>query len=53
MSSDSTSTTDSEDESSTLSAPDNHLLQVDSTCPSFQLQVTSSVEIEFLPESEG
>ena len=52
MSSDSSSTTDSVDESSTLSAPDDHLLQVDSTSPSFQLQVTSSVKFEFLPESE-
>ena len=51
--SDSISTTDSLDESSTLSAPDDHLLQLDSTSPSFQLQDTSSVEVEFVSESEG
>ena len=51
--SDSTSTNDSLDESSTLSVPDDHLLQVDSTISSFQLQETSSVEIEFVPEVEG
>ena len=51
--SDSTSTTDSVDESTTLSAPDDHLLQVESTSPSFQLQDTSSVEIDFVPDSEG
>ena len=51
--SDSTSTTDSLDESSTLSAPDDHLLQVDSSSPSIQQQDTSSVEIKFVPESEG
>ena len=50
--SDSTSTTDSLDESSTLSAPEYHLLQVDSTSPSFKLQDTSSVEIEFDTEFE-
>ena len=46
--SDSTSTTDSLDGSSTLSAPDDHLLQLDSTSPSFQLQDTSSVELNLL-----
>ena len=51
--SDFTSTTDSLDESSTLSVRDDHLLQVDSTSPSLQLQETSSVEIEFVPELEG
>ena len=48
--SDSTSTTDSLDESSTLNAPDDHLLQFSF---SSQLQDTSSVEIEFVSESEG
>ena len=40
--SDSTSTTESLDESSTLSAPDDHLYPLDSTNPSFQLQDSSS-----------
>ena len=48
-----TSTTDGSDESSTLSATEGHMLQLDSTSPSFQLQETSSVEIEFVPEFEG
>ena len=47
--SDSTSTTDSLHESSTLSVPVDCLLRLDSTSPSFQLQDTSSVEIEFVP----
>ena len=41
------------DESSRLSAPDDHLPQMDSTSPSFQLHDTSSVEIKFVPEFEG
>ena len=49
--SDSTGTTDSLDETSTLSAQDDHLLQLDST--SLSSQDTSSVEIEFVPEFEG
>ena len=49
--SDSNSTADSLDESSTLSAQDDHLLQVDST--SLSSQDTSSVQIGFVPESEG
>ena len=44
--SDSTSTTESWDESSTLSVQDDHLLQLDST--SLSSQDTSSVEIEFV-----
>ena len=51
--SDPSSTTDCFDESSTLSVPDDHLLQLDSTSPSFHLQDTSSVEIEFVSEFEG
>ena len=50
--SDSTSTTDSLDESSTLSAPDDHLLPLYSTCLSVQLQDTSGIAIEFVPEFE-
>ena len=49
--SDSTGTTDRLDESSTLSAQDDHLLQVDST--SLSSQDTPSVLIEFLPESQS
>ena len=49
--SDSNSTTDRLDESSTLSTQDDHLLQVDST--SLSSQDTSSVEIGFVPKSEG
>ena len=48
--SDSMNTTDSLDESSMLHAPDGYLLQLDSTSLSFQLQDTSSVEKEFIPE---
>ena len=51
--SDSTSTTDSMDELSTLSVPDDHLLQFDSTSLSSQLQDTSIIEIEFVSEFEG
>ena len=51
--SDSTNTTDSLDESSTLSGQDDHVLQLDSTSLSSQLQDTYSVEIEFVLESEG
>ena len=36
-----------------MECPDDHLLQLDSTCPSFQLQDTTSVEIESVSESEG
>ena len=45
--------TDSLDESSTLSAQDDHLWQLDSTSLTSQLQDTSSIEIEFVPELEG
>ena len=48
--SDSTSTTNSLNESSTLSTQDDHLLQVDST--SLSSQDISSVEIGFVLESE-
>ena len=41
------------DESSTLSATGDHLLQLDSTSLSFQLQGTSSVEIGSVLEFEG
>ena len=50
--SDPTSTTDSLDESSTMDAPDDYLLELDSTSLTFQLQNTSSVEIEFVPRVE-
>ena len=46
------STSISLDESSTLDAPDDHLLELDSTSLTFQLQDTSSVEMEFVPEFE-
>ena len=49
--SNSSSTTDNLDPSSTLSAQDDHLLQVDST--SLSSQDTSGLEIEFVPGSEG
>ena len=51
--SDSTSTTDSLDDSSTLIGPDDHLLQLDSTSLSSQLHDTSSIEIVFVSKSEG
>ena len=61
--SDPISTTDSLDESSTLSVSDDHLLHLDTASPSSELQTNSSVdcvnssvdcvEIEFLAESEG
>ena len=44
--SESTSTIDSLDELSKLDAPDDHLFELDSTSIRFQLQDTSSVEIE-------
>ena len=37
-------------ESSSMSPQDDHILQLDSSIPSFQLQDTSSVEIEFFPD---
>ena len=50
--SDPISTIDGFDESSTLDAPDDHLLELDSTSLAFELQDTSSVEIKFVPEFE-
>ena len=51
--SDFTSTTDSFYKLSTQSAPDDNLLQLDSTSTSFQQQDISSVEIEFVPRFKG
>ena len=51
--SDCTSINDSLDESSTLSAQDDHLHQLDSPNTSFQLQDTSCFEIEFVHEFKG
>ena len=45
-----TSTPDCLDKPSTLDVPDDHPLELDSTSLAFQLQDTSSFEIEFVPE---
>ena len=51
--SDSASTTDSLDESSSLNAPYDHLLQLDSTTPHVNYKTHLALKLNFVPEFEG